>query len=604
MAISLWTSRGSPISCAARLEAGSLRFTADREDAAGGAELVWIAYDTPVDADDRADVAFVVERARALVEASDPNAVILVSSQLPVGTTRLLEQSSPPGRTFACSPENLRLGAAIETFEQPDRIVVGIRPDRDRSQIEELFGSSRRAHRVDGRRVGGAREARPQRVSRRVRRIRQRARDHRGARRRRRRRGRTGPEDRAPDRAARLPQAGCRVRGGNVGARRRLPDPDRRARACPDPPLACRPREQRRAQALGAADARVARRRRRRPDRPRHRGLGSRLQARDGHPATVELGRALPRAHRCGSRRSSPRLGRASPARRPLRQLHALPDARWRRRRVHRPSSSRPIGPPTARSTREGSWRRCGHRSSSTRTAFSRPRSATSPECATSGSGAGRGDWGPRRENGDRHRGQPRSRPRDRAGVPRSGRAGARVRARRRRPRPRSRRARGSRVRPRIRRGHRGRRLASGGRRPHGRRRPGALFADRRARQQRRHLWPSRAHRGGRLGRVGARRAGEPPRLGPVLSRGAPPLPGERLREDHPALRWRRHVAASTPERLRRVEGCDRPVRRDARGGAGGDKDRRQRDRSGCAEHAAPRTGPRGRPGARGRTLL
>ena len=81
-----------------------------------------------------------MERARALVEASDPNAVILVSSQLPVGTTRLLEQSSRPGRTFACSPENLRLGAAIEAFEQPDRIVVGIRPDSDRSRIEELFG--------------------------------------------------------------------------------------------------------------------------------------------------------------------------------------------------------------------------------------------------------------------------------------------------------------------------------------------------------------------------------------------------------------------------------------------------------------------------------
>ena len=47
------------------LGAGSLRFTADREDAARGAELVWIAYDTPVDADDRADVDSVVERARA-----------------------------------------------------------------------------------------------------------------------------------------------------------------------------------------------------------------------------------------------------------------------------------------------------------------------------------------------------------------------------------------------------------------------------------------------------------------------------------------------------------------------------------------------------------
>ena len=53
--------------------------------------------------------------------------------------------------------------------------------------------------------------------------------------------------------------------------------------------------------------------------------------------------------------------------------------------------------------------------------------------------------------------------------------------------------------------------------------------------------------------------SGEPLRLGPVQSRGAPALPGERVRQDHPALRRRRHVAASAPERARRVEGGGRP---------------------------------------------
>jgi UDPglucose 6-dehydrogenase len=122
------------------LAAGSLCFTGDLQEAVRDAEVVWIAYDTPVDADDHADVDFVVERARALVDAAGPDAAILVSSQLPVGTTRLLEQCGRPGRTVACSPENLRLGAAISVFEDPDRIVVGIRPDGDRAPIEELFG--------------------------------------------------------------------------------------------------------------------------------------------------------------------------------------------------------------------------------------------------------------------------------------------------------------------------------------------------------------------------------------------------------------------------------------------------------------------------------
>jgi UDPglucose 6-dehydrogenase len=118
--------------------AGSLSFTDRREDALRDSELLWIAYDTPVDEDDRADVDFVLDRARALVDAAGPDAVVLVSSQLPVGTTQLLER---PGRTVAYSPENLRLGDALAAFTEPDRIVVGIRAGADRGRIAELLGA-------------------------------------------------------------------------------------------------------------------------------------------------------------------------------------------------------------------------------------------------------------------------------------------------------------------------------------------------------------------------------------------------------------------------------------------------------------------------------
>jgi UDPglucose 6-dehydrogenase len=41
---------------------GRLRFTSDPADALAAADLLWVAYDTPVDDHDRADVDFVVER--------------------------------------------------------------------------------------------------------------------------------------------------------------------------------------------------------------------------------------------------------------------------------------------------------------------------------------------------------------------------------------------------------------------------------------------------------------------------------------------------------------------------------------------------------------
>ena len=102
------------------------------------------------------------------------------SSQLPVGTVRTLEQSwqaRPPGATvsFACSPENLRLGKAIEVFTNPDRVVVGVRDERARARVAGAACADHRSHRVDVGRVGGDDQARRQRVSRDVGHVHQRA---------------------------------------------------------------------------------------------------------------------------------------------------------------------------------------------------------------------------------------------------------------------------------------------------------------------------------------------------------------------------------------------------------------------------------------------
>jgi UDPglucose 6-dehydrogenase len=126
------------------LGAGRLRFSNEPAEALSASEILWVSYDTPVDEEDQADVEFVVNRVTRIFPYLMPGMLVLISSQLPVGTTRRLEgafQDSYPGRAvgFACSPENLRLGKAIQAFIQPDRVVVGIRSHRDRDRVEELF---------------------------------------------------------------------------------------------------------------------------------------------------------------------------------------------------------------------------------------------------------------------------------------------------------------------------------------------------------------------------------------------------------------------------------------------------------------------------------
>jgi UDPglucose 6-dehydrogenase len=126
------------------LAQGCLSFTADAAEAVRKAEVVWVAYDTPVDEDDRADVGFVMERVTRLFPHLSAGTLVLISSQLPVGTTRRLEgmyKAAYPHKpvSFAYSPENLRLGKAIGAFTRPERVVVGTRSEADSERVALLF---------------------------------------------------------------------------------------------------------------------------------------------------------------------------------------------------------------------------------------------------------------------------------------------------------------------------------------------------------------------------------------------------------------------------------------------------------------------------------
>jgi UDPglucose 6-dehydrogenase len=120
-----------------REHAARIELTTDPA-AAARADVAWITYDTPVDADDRADVELVIAEVARLLPHLRDGAVVIVSSQLPVGSVARLE-AMRPGVHFACSPENLRLGKAIAVFGDPDRVVVGIRDEAARPVITALL---------------------------------------------------------------------------------------------------------------------------------------------------------------------------------------------------------------------------------------------------------------------------------------------------------------------------------------------------------------------------------------------------------------------------------------------------------------------------------
>jgi len=93
---------------------------------------------------DRADVDAVFRPVAAIFPHLKNGAVVLVSAQLPAGTVARLEKSFAAQANerqvdFAYSPENLRLGHALEIFRNPGRIVIGIRREHTRDKLSPLL---------------------------------------------------------------------------------------------------------------------------------------------------------------------------------------------------------------------------------------------------------------------------------------------------------------------------------------------------------------------------------------------------------------------------------------------------------------------------------
>lgn len=125
------------------LASNMLRFTTDESQVAD-ADVAWIAFDTPVDSDDVARTDLVLEAVRRLFPHLRDGSAVLVSSQLPAGSVRALATeftARSKGRRveFACSPENLRLGKALDAFQRPERIVMGVDSERAWQILEPLL---------------------------------------------------------------------------------------------------------------------------------------------------------------------------------------------------------------------------------------------------------------------------------------------------------------------------------------------------------------------------------------------------------------------------------------------------------------------------------
>lgn len=110
-------------------EADRIDVTETARDAIHGCGTVFVAFDTPVRDDGHLDPSPIFEAVEQAAEHAPPGALVLVHSQAPVGTGREIERRlAQLGREdllLAETPENLRLGTALDDFSYPGFMTVG-----------------------------------------------------------------------------------------------------------------------------------------------------------------------------------------------------------------------------------------------------------------------------------------------------------------------------------------------------------------------------------------------------------------------------------------------------------------------------------------------
>ena len=109
------------------LKNNTLNFSNNIE-ALSDCDFILLSYDTPVDSNDSCDVTILEKSVDDVASIMKDSSILIVSSQSPVGYCSNLEKiliEKNNTLNLAYSPENLRLGEAIECYLNPGRIILG-----------------------------------------------------------------------------------------------------------------------------------------------------------------------------------------------------------------------------------------------------------------------------------------------------------------------------------------------------------------------------------------------------------------------------------------------------------------------------------------------
>jgi UDPglucose 6-dehydrogenase len=125
------------------LRDGRLVFSTNLADGIAEAEIVFIAVGTPQGERGGADLSGVWEVGRQIATNLRSPKTIVIKSTVPVGTNaelaRQMAEVTKVPFDIGSNPEFLKEGAAIDDFNKPDRVVVGVRRPEVAERLHALY---------------------------------------------------------------------------------------------------------------------------------------------------------------------------------------------------------------------------------------------------------------------------------------------------------------------------------------------------------------------------------------------------------------------------------------------------------------------------------
>ena len=125
------------------LRDGRLTFTTDLAGGIAEAEIIFIAVGTPQGDQGGADLSGVWAVGREIAAIMSSPKTIVIKSTVPVGTNAELARRMAEATTVpfdvGSNPEFLKEGAAIDDFNKPDRVVVGVRRPEVAERLHALY---------------------------------------------------------------------------------------------------------------------------------------------------------------------------------------------------------------------------------------------------------------------------------------------------------------------------------------------------------------------------------------------------------------------------------------------------------------------------------